>query len=219
MAQFKKFLGANAKRDITNITAADISKFRDKLAERVTPGTVNVAVKILRSAFAQARRDGLVDVNEAERVSILKRRTRFERRPFTLPELKRIIEVANDEWRGMVMFGLYTGQRLGDIATLTWQNLDLQRAELRLVTGKTGRRQIIPLAPPLLSFIESLPPGQGGCSLVSEHARDCPTPPACGQPQQSVLRGPRGGGHGHKKDPQGRHREQRAAQPSASKTR
>jgi integrase len=159
VGQFKAFLGAKVKRDISNITAADITKFRDNLSERVTPGTVNVAVKIMRSAFAQARRDGLVDVNEAERVTLLKRTSRFERRAFTLAELKRILDVATDEWRGMILFGLYTGQRLGDIATLTWQNIDLQRAELRLVTGKTGRRQIIPLAAPLLRFVESLPAG------------------------------------------------------------
>jgi integrase len=157
VTQFKEYLGAKAKRDIANITAADITKFRDALAKRVTPGTVNVSLKILRSAFTQARRDGLVDVNEAERVTVLKRKDRFERRPFTLPELKRILEAANDEWRGMILFGLYTGQRLSDLATLTWQSLDLQRGELRLVTGKTERRQMIPLAPPLLRYAESLP--------------------------------------------------------------
>jgi integrase len=157
ISQFKGRLGAKAKRDISNITASDITKFRDDLAKRVTTGSVNVALKILRSAFAQARRDGLVDVNEAERVTTLKRKDRFERRPFTLPELKRILEVASDEWRGMILFGLYTGQRLSDIATLTWQSLDLQRGELRLVTGKTERRQIIPLARPLLRYVDSLP--------------------------------------------------------------
>jgi integrase len=110
--------------------------------------------------FAQARRDGLIDVNEAERVTLLKRRNdRFERRAFTLEELKRILEASGDEWRGMILFGLYTGQRLGDIAGLTWSNIDLQRSELRLVTGKTGRQQIIPLAKPLLSFVEALPAG------------------------------------------------------------
>jgi integrase len=40
---------------------------------------------------------------------------------------------------------------------LTWNNIDLQRAELRLVTSKTGRRQIIPLAAPLLRYVEKLP--------------------------------------------------------------
>jgi integrase len=156
--QFKDFLGGKTKRDIGSITAADITGFRDQLAARLSVGTVNVGVKILRSAFAQARRDGLVDVNEAERVSLLKRRNdRFERRPFTLPELRRILDVADDEWRGMILFGLYTGQRLGDLAGLTWSNIDLQRAELLMVTGKTGRRQIIPLAPPLLRYVEKLP--------------------------------------------------------------
>jgi integrase len=159
--QFKDHLGAKAKRDIANVTAADITKFRDTLAKRVTVGTVNVSLKILRSAFAQARRDGLIDVNEAERVTLLKRKRkdRFERRAFTLAELKRILEVAGDEWRGMILFGLYTGQRLGDLASLTWQNLDLQRREIRLVTGKTGRQQILPLAAPLISHIDTLTAG------------------------------------------------------------
>jgi integrase len=160
VTQFKTHLGSKIQRDISNITAADITGFRDALAERVTPGTVNVSLKIIRSAFSQARRDGLIDVNEAERVTLLKqRRDRVERRPFTLEELKRILEVANDEWRGMILFGIYTGQRLGDIAALTWSNIDLRRAELRLVTHKTSRRQIIPLAKPLLSFVETLPGG------------------------------------------------------------
>ncbi len=158
ISQFRGRLGAKAKRDISSITAADITRFRDDLAKRVTVGTVNVALKILRSAFGQARRDGLVDVNEAERVTALKRRDRFERRPFTLPELKRILAVASDEWRGMILFALYTGARLGDIADLTWNNLDTGRQEIRFVTGKTGRRQILPIAPPLLRYIvESLP--------------------------------------------------------------
>jgi integrase len=159
VAQFNEHLGSKAKRDISNIRASDISAFRDALAKRVAIGSVNVALKIVRSAFAQARRDGLVDVNEAERVTALKRKDRFERRPFTLDELKRILAVASDEWRGMVMLGIYTGARLGDIASLTWNNVDLTQQEIRFVTDKTGRRQILPIAPPLLRYVESLPTG------------------------------------------------------------
>jgi integrase len=101
----------------------------------------------------------LIDTNEAARVSLLKREDKFQRRPFTLPELRRILEVADEEWRGLILFGLYTGQRLGDLATLTWQNLDLERRELRLSTAKTGRRQIIPLSKQLVQYVESLPAG------------------------------------------------------------
>jgi len=171
--QFLASLGSKARRDISNVTAADVASFRDHLAERLSVGTVNVALKIVRAAFTQARRDGLVDVNEAERVSTLKRKSdRFERRPFTIPELKRILEAADDEWKGMILFGLYTGQRLGDIASLTWQNVDLQRQELRLLTEKTSRRQIIPLAPPLLRYAEGLPSSDNPATPLFPKASD-----------------------------------------------
>jgi integrase len=150
-------LGARAGQDIAHLTAKEIAMFRDTLAKRLNGGTVNIELKIVRSALAQARRDGLVDVNEAERVSLLKRSRALERRPFALDELKKILDVADDEWRGMILFGLYTGLRLSDVATLTWANVDLQNTELRLVTGKTGRRMVLPLAKPLVRHLENLP--------------------------------------------------------------
>lgn len=157
--QFVDHLGNKKNRDLVQITPADVSRFRDAAARRLAPGTANLMLKIIRVALAQARREGLIESNPAERVTMLKRTRDARRRPFTLPELRRILEAAGEEWRGMILFGLYTGQRLGDIAALTWQNVDLQRGELRLVTDKTGRRQIIPLAAPVLNHISTLPAG------------------------------------------------------------
>jgi integrase len=59
-------------------------------------------------------------------------------------------------WRGMILFGLYTGQRLGDIAKLTWQNIDLANddPEVRFVSRKTKKPQSIPLGKPLIKFLE-----------------------------------------------------------------
>jgi integrase len=65
-----------------------------------------------------------------------------------------LASASNTEWFGLILFGLYTGQRLKDVATLTNQNLDLDRNEVRLVTSKTGRQQIIPLSSPLRRYIE-----------------------------------------------------------------
>jgi integrase len=55
----------------------------------------------------------------------------------------------------MILFGLYTGQRLGDIATPRWNNLDLARGELRLSTRKTGKAIVLPLAASLRKQIET----------------------------------------------------------------
>jgi len=56
----------------------------------------------------------------------------------------------------MILFGLYSGQRLGDIATLRWNNIDLAHGKLRFSTRKTGKTMILPLAEPLRKYIESL---------------------------------------------------------------
>jgi integrase len=156
--RFLEVLGSKATGQLTHVTHREIAAFRDHYAKCVSANTVNTCLKILRVAFNQAKRDGLIDVNPGDRVTLLKRhRNEVKRRPFTLDELARVLEVADDEWRGLIAFGIYTGQRLGDLAQLTWSNVDLQRRELRLVTDKTGRRQILPLAAPLARLIESLP--------------------------------------------------------------
>jgi integrase len=47
-----------------------------------------------------------------------------QRRAFTLPEIARILRAAQgSEWKGIVLAGLYTGQRLSDIAMLRWENV------------------------------------------------------------------------------------------------
>jgi site-specific recombinase XerD len=97
--QFLDHIGRKADADIKKITPTDVAGFRDAAAKRLAIGTANLMLKILRSAFAAARREGLMDDNPAERVTVLKRQTDFERRPFALPELRRIVEVPTETLR------------------------------------------------------------------------------------------------------------------------
>lgn len=153
--QFLAFLGAKADTDLLFVTSKDIADFRDEIARRLTAATANLALKILRVAFMQAFRDGVIQFSPAAQVTIISRKgARTNRRGFSIPELRRLLESADEEWRGLILCGLYTGQRLKDVATLTARNLDLERGEIRLVTNKTGRQQIIPLAAPLRRHIE-----------------------------------------------------------------
>lgn len=157
--QFLDYIKHKADADIKKITPTDISGFRDEAAQRLAVGTANLMLKILRSAFNTAQREGLIDDNPAVRVAVLKKKKKDsakDRRPFTLPELRKILRVADNEWCGMILFGFYTGQRLGDIALITRKKVDLKFEELNLMTDKTGRRQILPLPPPLLNYIKGL---------------------------------------------------------------
>src|SRR6267378_7561092 len=75
-----------------------------------------------------------------------------------MDQLRTILTAADEEWRSMIYFGLYTGQRLADIANLAWSNIDKARGEFRLATRKTGKVLILPLAAPLVTNIKRLPP-------------------------------------------------------------
>ena len=155
---FLESLGAKAKRELAQITMGEIVSFRDSLAKSRSIGSTNLSLKVVRIIFADAVRDGLVSENVATKVSILKdRKEKLERRPFTLEELARILDVATIEWQGIILFGFYAGQRLGDLAGLTWANINLQKRELFLTTQKTGRRQTLPLAKALIGYLEALP--------------------------------------------------------------
>jgi integrase len=107
--------------------------------------------------FKSAKRDGVISEDPAEFVDPVRREAGIKKRPFSMDQLRAILSVADEEWRSMIYFGLYTGQRLADIANLTWSNVDLSRGELRLATRKTGKVLILPLAGPLLANIEKLP--------------------------------------------------------------
>ena len=155
--RFLAWLGSKANRDLSYLTVAEISAFRDSVSGRVRASTVNVYLKCIRTALQDAWREGLIGENPAAKVDAIKRKDSFERRPFTLDELKKLLEVATGEWRGIILMGLYTGARLTDVSGLTWQNIDLDRNEIRFVTAKTGRRQILPIANPLRLLIEELP--------------------------------------------------------------
>jgi integrase len=71
----------------------------------------------------------------------------------------------------MILTGLYTGQRLADIASLTWANVDMERGEIRLVTNKTGRQQIIPIAKPLMAYLSELDAGDDPNAALFPSAR------------------------------------------------
>jgi len=162
IAKLISFIGKRALEPIGEITKDDIVAYRNSLAKQLSPSTANHDLKVTRMLFRAARREHLIADDPAEFVSTIRQRDSGIKRPFTLAEIATVVDVADAEWRSLIFFGFYTGQRLGDLATLTWNNVDLGRGEVRLVTGKTGRRMIIPLAHPLRVHVESMRPGRHG---------------------------------------------------------
>lgn len=176
--KFAEFLGTEADRPIADLDTRQFIAFRDKQAERVSHSTVNNYTKNLGIIFEDARRDGFIADNPARdcpRLKTAKKSAEETRRPFTVAELTKLISLANEEMKSLILFGLYTGQRLGDLATLTWANLDLVAGEVQITTTKTGRRVRIPICAPLMEHIESLPVSDNPHAAIHPSAFNCTT--------------------------------------------
>jgi integrase len=166
-----EYLAERAERDVSDVGRADIVSFRNELAGKLSTDTVNRYVKILRMVFKAARRDGYIFENPAEHVETLKNRgAGASRRPFTVAEIKSVLAVADAEWKSIIKFGVYTGQRLADIARLTWGNIDLPREEIRLTARKTAKRLTIPIAAPLHAHILTLNAGDSPATPLHPRA-------------------------------------------------
>ena len=122
--------------------------------------TVNLNVKIVRGVFETASKRGIIPRNPAACVQRVDGEA-MQREPFTAAEIGELLKAAPDvAWKGMILLGLYTGGRVGDLARLLWGNVDLARGTITFrpeKTKKSGKEVSLPLHPGLSSFLLSLP--------------------------------------------------------------
>lgn len=156
---FCDWLGDRADSLMDSVTPLDMKSFRKHMVESYAPKTATRKLKAIKALFTEAHGDGFILVNPCQRLEVTVKGDVAEesaKRPFTVDEIKMLIDAASDEWRSMIYFGLYTGQRLGDLATLRWSNLDLQNNVFTIQTNKTGRKISIPFSETLLDHILKL---------------------------------------------------------------
>ena len=150
--QFLAFLGKQDGMDLTRVTAYHARTFMEKELERVASGTVNRYLTSLSCAFNRAVEQKLIFSNPFRGVypSKLEQNDKQERKAFTIEEVKQLLKVIPDEWPDMIRVCLYTGgQRLGDIAKLTWEQIDLEYGRLQMTTQKSKLRMNKPIIDPL----------------------------------------------------------------------
>jgi integrase len=152
---FLNFLGARSYRALTTMQPRQIEDFKTHLGKRVSPSTVNKGVKVLKAALNAAVKSRQLEFNPAEHVEFIETEHQ-SRRPFTGKELSALLSHAGAEWRTMILIAFYTGLRLRDCANLTWRNVKLQTDTLNVLTEKTGRRQVLPLAEPLARHLSGM---------------------------------------------------------------
>lgn len=65
----------------------------------------------------------------------------------TVDEERRLLAATNQEWlKEMIVFAIHTGCRMGEIFSLTWKDVDLQRKVITIQSTKGGAKKAIPIS-------------------------------------------------------------------------
>lgn len=158
VTRFLSFLEDKAKLPLHRLTREMLEGFQEAEAKITRASTAYIKIKILRIFFKDAIIRNYITKDPSLGIKPTLDDKRSEgRRPFTVGQLKAIERQCTGEWRGLFLFGLYTGQRLSDIANLRWYHLKMEGDEatwtVAFTTRKTGRQMDIPIAAPLRNYI------------------------------------------------------------------
>jgi integrase len=143
------------------IGSREIERFKsDKLADTLSPKTINNCLTILRKTLAVA-----VDWQILKVVPPVKwlrvPSTKFDF--LTFEEADRLIAAADGEWSAMITVALKTGLRQGELLALSWDDVDLVAGRLvvsrnlsqgEITTPKNGKTREIPLGDDVLASLK-----------------------------------------------------------------
>ncbi len=116
----------------------------------ISPKTYNNNLIALRSAFGVLAKEAAIFENPFEGIPTKDEETVF-RKPFSIDELSKIVEIARLERhafiRPIIYTAICTAMRRGDCCLLSPRSVDFRQEFLKVKTGKTRKMAQIPLFP------------------------------------------------------------------------
>jgi integrase len=148
-------------RDITSITRKEVVSLANSVADEATPYVANRTLQLLSAMFNWGIATGLLEQNPASRVphpcvEIVRDRVLSDQE---LALVWHSAEAVPDPWRAHLRLCILTGQRRGEVGSMRWDAINLEKAEWTLSARQTKSRRahIVPLSPPALSLLTKLP--------------------------------------------------------------
>lgn len=148
---------------MSGVRGADVAALRDQLLdEGKSPSTVMKYLALLSHLFNTARREWGME-SLANPVELVKKPTVRNARNRRLEpgEEERLLaacgEYGNPWIAPMVEFAVETAMRKGEILSLRWEHVDLEKRTAHLPETKNGEARMVPLSPHAIKVLRSLP--------------------------------------------------------------
>lgn len=153
---FSDVIGGSTQ--LRSISGSKIEDFRRACRARgVREVSINTYLRHIKASLSWATEQGYISKRPV--IKMYRKKKGSDRpRVLEVDEIKNIManarEIDEGVWR-YFHFLLWTGTRRREALTLEWQNVDLKRAECKIV-GKGGAVRMVPLLPPVVEMLEPI---------------------------------------------------------------
>lgn len=133
------------ERQLADITPPEIEGYKLHRRKQVSGATVNRELALLKRMFNLAVDwDLYLSSNPLRKVKFFQEvNTGF--RVLSLDEESRLLTNATPAIQDIVGYALNTGSRIGEIFSLRWQNVDLERNLITVFSPKTQKTRVVPI--------------------------------------------------------------------------
>ena len=190
LARYRAFLAATRKPDTARHFEIGLKKFLDfkpgiEFLDEITPAVLdecaitlkskikgplapglNRAIRAVKTAMRQAEFWDLIPPQNWRKVSKFKEsKGRVEYH--TPEEIKQILKIFNADWQLVVLLGCRAGLRRGEIAALTWADVDFKNSQIYVAPNKTDKHRYVPMAADLrVALLAAKRRAKQGCKFV-----------------------------------------------------
>lgn len=143
--------------DIADIRPSDIKSWQNRLVQKgYKVETIKNCRTVLRGILQDARLDEIIANNPLDLVKLPRDDYRYEVVPFSLEEVRLILDNSNEWLRQYLSVAFFTGMRTGEMLGLQWQDIDfvskrihVRRSMTKGIIGstKTGKDRLIDMLP------------------------------------------------------------------------
>jgi integrase len=157
-------------KPLSSLTTADFARYRDKQLEKVTAKSLSRMLSPINHMFHVARDEWDVPLRENP-LDKLKLKVIDNKRTRRLQagELERLLAAGTDRSRSpytilIVRFALETAMRRGEILSLRWSDIDMERSLATVRESKNGHSRVIPLPPAAKAILDE-------AKAIAEHRK------------------------------------------------
>jgi integrase len=144
---------------IDKITGEVVARYRDERLKQVTANTVRLELAFLSVVFEQCRKEwGFAVSNPVRQIRMPKPGKPRQRRLETGEEealLQACRESGAHYLQTFVILAVETGMRFGELASVTWENVNLDTRTIYLPDSKNGSPRTVPLSTRSLNAIQT----------------------------------------------------------------